>query len=147
MNAPAISTKADRLYWIKYNPNEWQGMYGELTDEEYGLLHRIIARLWATPGNRLTPEDLLTGLRVLPNSRRARLVAGLIGYALKLDADGFLFVTAVDDAFADAIKRGKAGAAGANARWDKTNGASPKAVPQSTSVAVKSCPTSNPTDF
>ena len=147
MNAPAASTKADRLYWIKYNPNEWQGMYGELNDEEYGLFHRIIARLWATPGNRLTPENLLIGLRVLPNSRRARLVAGLIGYALKLDADGLLFVTAIDDAFADATKRGKAGAAGANARWDKASGVS-KAKPLSMpSVTPSICPTGNPSDF
>lgn len=137
------TTKADRLYWIKYNPNEWQGMYGELNDEEYGLFHRIIARLWATPGNRLTPEDLLIGLRVKPNSKRARLVQGLIGYALKVDADGLLFVTAIDDAFADATKRGKAGAAGASARWDKTK-AEPVPMP---SVAPSICPTDNPEDF
>ena len=137
------TTKAEKLYWIKYNPNEWQGMYGELNDEEYGLFHRIIARLWATPGNRLTPADLLIGLRVKPDSKRARLVQGLIGYALKVDADGLLFVTAIDDAFADATKRGKAGAAGADARWSKVSAAN-KTEP---SAAPSASTHGNPADF
>lgn len=138
-----MNTATDRLYWIKYNPNEWQGMYGELNDEEYGLFHRIIARLWAAPGNRLSPEDLLMGLRVKPNSKRARLIQGLIGYALKVDAAGMLYVTAIDDAFAEATKRGKAGAAGASARWDRM-----KSKPVlSPSDAPPICPTDDSGDF
>lgn len=132
--------KAERLHWIKYNPNEWQGLYGQLTDEEYGLLHRIIARLWATPGNRLGPEDLLTGLRIKTGSKRANLVTGLIGYALKVDAAGLLYLPAIDDAFADALKRGKAGAAGASARWDKVKTTPPSTSPESPAPV-------NPVDF
>jgi hypothetical protein len=140
VSTSATLSKADRLYWIKYNPNEWQGMYGELNDEEYGLFHRIIARLWATPGNRLTLEDLLLGLRATPDSHRAGLVSGLVGYALQRDADGMLFVTAIDDAFSDALKRGKAGSAGGTARWEKAKQAVPPVTPTAT-------PTANPEDF
>lgn len=144
MNASAATTiKADRLHWIKYNPNEWQGRYGELTDEEYGLFHRIIARLWATPGNRLTTEDLLIGLRVKPNSKRARLLQGLIGYALQVDGDGLLFVSAIDDAFADATRRSKAGSTAANARWPGTK-VDEEMTP---SISPEVCPTPNPADF
>ena len=111
--------KSEKLYWIKYNPNEWNGMYSELTDAEYGMFHRVIAKLWSTPGNRLTLENLLVELRLIPGSKRARLVERLLGYALKVDPAGQLFVTAVDDAFADASRRGRAGKAGAEARWEK----------------------------
>jgi hypothetical protein len=125
--APATGVKADRLFWIKYNPTEWLGMYPELTDEEYGLFHRVIAKLWAIPGNRLSREDLLTELRVKPGSRRDKLITALTGYALKVGDDGRLFVPAIDEAFADAIRRGRAGTAGADARWNKPK--TPQAAP------------------
>lgn len=112
--------KADKLVWVKYNPTEWQGMYSELSDEEYGLFHRVIAKLWATPGNRLSLVSLLTELRVRPDTKRARIVQGLVGYALKEAEDGLLYVPTIDEAFVDAVRRGTAGTAAANARWGKT---------------------------
>jgi hypothetical protein len=112
-------------------------MYSELTDEEYGLFHRIIAKLWATPGNRLTRSDLLVELRVSPESHRAELICSLIGYALKADDAGMLFVPTIDDAFADVVRRGEAGTAGAKARWHRSEAA--RAAPLAKSV--------NPEDF
>ncbi len=99
--------KAARLFWIKYNPQEWQGMYSELSDEEYGLFHRIMGKLWATPGNRLALAELLIDLRVKPGSRRHKTLTGLMGYALKEDAEGKLYITAIDEAFSAAIERSK----------------------------------------
>ncbi len=115
---PTPRGRPEKLHWIKYNPTEWLGMYPELNDEEYGLFHRIIAKLWSTPGNRLNREALLTELRVPVGSHRAELMAGLIGYALKADDAGGLFVPAIDDAFADVVRRGQAATAGATARWN-----------------------------
>jgi len=137
MTTPAVPRpKAERLFWVKYNPTEWQGMYSELSDEEYGLFHRVIAKLWATPGNRLNLAALLADLRVKPDSERARVVQGLVGYVLKEAEDGLLYVQAIDDAFADAVKRGSAGTAGAAARWNK-----PKPAP---ATALSNA---NPHDF
>ena len=32
MSTPAIpKPKHDKLFWVKYNPTEWQGMYSELS--------------------------------------------------------------------------------------------------------------------
>ena len=123
MKTPSSRQKADRLFWLKYNPTEWLGLYPELSDEEYGLFHRIIAKLWATPGNRLRPEALLAELRVKPDSRRAEVIQALTGYALKVSEDGMLYVPAIDEAFSDAVKRGSAGTVAANTRWAKARSA------------------------
>ena len=64
-------------------------------------------------------DDLLADLRVKPGSRREECLQGLLGYALKQDESGLLFVPALVEAFADAVSRSKAGAAGASARWKK----------------------------
>lgn len=123
----------DRLFWIKYNPTEWHGMYSELSDEEYGLLHRVAAKLWATPGNRLTLEGLLTDLRIKADSPRASAIRGLVGYALKQSEDGLLFLPAIDDAFTSAISRKKQATTAAAARWTQgTPEAGPPRVPAGT---------------
>jgi hypothetical protein len=111
--------KTARLFWIKYNPQEWQGMYSELSDEEYGLFHRIMGKLWATPGNRLTLPGLITDLRIKAGSRRHKVLLGLIGYALKEDADGKMYITAIDEAFSAAIDRSKSASFAAKAKHDQ----------------------------
>ena len=115
---PTTPTKAARLFWIKYNPQEWQGMYSELTDEEYGLFHRIMGKLWATPGNRLTLAELLIDLRVKAGSRRHKTLLGLMGYALKEDPEGRLYITAIDEAFSAATDRSKSASFAAKAKHD-----------------------------
>ncbi|MEO5690111.1 MAG: hypothetical protein ABIR54_22350 [Burkholderiaceae bacterium] len=119
--------KPEKLHWIKFNPTEWLGMFPELTDEEYGMLHRVIAKLWAVPGNRLSESDLMTDLRLTPDSHRAALLRGLIGYALKVSNDGLIFIPALHEAFADAVGRSAQAAAASSARWNKP-GVSPKAA-------------------
>lgn len=109
--------KAANLSWFKYNPAELLGRYDQLTDAEYGLFHRIIAKLWNTPGNRLSQQDLMQGLRIRPGDERDGLLSGLIGYALVLDEADLLHVDALDAAFADAVARTEAGKAGAQGRW------------------------------
>ena len=116
---PTTPTRAARLFWIKYNPQEWQGMYSELSDEEYGLFHRIMGKFWATPGNRMTMTDLLTDLRVKPGSRRQKVLLGLMGYALKEDSEGRLYITAIDEAFSAAIDRSKSASFAAKAKHDR----------------------------
>lgn len=132
------SPKPDRLHWLKFNPTEWQGSYSELSDEEYGLFHRAIAKLWATPGNRLTFSALLGELRVKPGSKREKVLRGLTGYALREDGEGLLYVPDLDSAVTDAIKRGSAGAAGAAARWKR------KEPPRGTPGASLETPRRNP---
>lgn len=108
---------ADRLHWIKYNPTEWQGQFCDLTDEEYGLFHRVCARLWATSGNRMPLADLMQSMRVPAGSPRAVLIERLMGYALKEGSDGRLHVPVLDEAFADVVKRSTAAKTGSSARW------------------------------
>jgi len=122
--------KPAKLHWLKYNPAEWEGMFPRLTDQEWGLFHRIVARLWATPGNRLSLEGLLSALRERPGGKRAKAIDGLIGYALVKDEAGLLYVPALDDAFSDAIRRCSQGTAAATARWSKTEtGSKPASTP------------------
>jgi hypothetical protein len=129
-------TKPGKLHWLKFNPTEWLGMFPELTDEEYGLLHRVIAKLWAAPGNRMSEAELLADLRLQPASHRANVLHGLIGYALKDAGDGTLFIPALDDAFVEVARRVADAKKAAEARWPKTQ------------AAAKSVPVvSNPDDF
>jgi len=128
-------TKTERLHWIKFNPTEWLGMFPEVSDEEYGMLHKVIARLWAAPGNRLSETNLMASLRLTPESPRAAVLRGLIGYALKVSEDGLIFLPALDEAFLDVATRSKAAATGAAARWKKP------------SVPLKSAATIGPDDF
>jgi hypothetical protein len=121
--------KAERLFWIKYNPTEWHGMYSELSDEEYGIFHRIVAKLWATPGNRLSLESLLTELRLNADSPRASIVKGLIGYALKEAPDGLLYVAAIDEAFAGAAERQLQARKASTARWGQASPDHPTSGP------------------
>ena len=116
----AAPPKSGKLHWIKFNPTEWLGMFPELTDEEYGLLHRVVAKLWALPGNRMTEAALLADLRLRPDSHRAAILRGLIGYALKDAGDGTLFIPALDEAFADVARRVADAKTAAGARWAKT---------------------------
>ena len=116
----ATAPKPAKLHWIKFNPTEWLGMFPELTDEEYGLLHRVIAKLWAAPGNRMSEAALLTDLRLKPDSHRAVILHGLIGYALRDAGDGTLCMPALNDAFADVERRVADAKRGAEARWAKT---------------------------
>ena len=115
----STSKKPERLHWIKFNPTEWIGMFPDLTDEEYGMLHRVIAKLWSVPGNRLSETDLLASLRLTPESQRAAVLRGLIGYALRVAQDGLIFQPALDEAFTEVVTRSKAAATGAAARWNK----------------------------
>lgn len=126
--ATVPKARPEKLAWIKFNPTEWLGIWPELTDEEYGFLHRVIAKLWATPGNRLSAADLLAALRVKSGSRRGQLLQDLTGYVLQTDPEGLLFVPPLDDAFTDAVRRGNAGTAGAAARWGKPAAASTAAL-------------------
>lgn len=130
--------KPAKLHWMKFNPTEWLGMFSELTDEELGLLHRVIAKLWAVPGNRLTEAALLAELRIQSCSPRADVLRGLIGYALKDSGDGMLGIPALNEAFTDVARRADAGKAGAAGRW-------PKAEPVPLAVPVTVDP--NPKDF
>jgi len=109
--------KAERLHWIKFNPTEWNGMFSELTDEEYGMLLRVVAKLWATPGNRMTEAQLLADLRLQPDSHRATVLRALYGYALRVEDDGQIFIPALHEAFADAVRRSSQAAGAAAARW------------------------------
>lgn len=117
----SASRKAERLHWIKFNPTEWLGMFPDITDEEYGLLHKVVAKLWSTPGNRLSEADLLTCLRLTSDSPRAAVLRGLIGYALRVSDDGLVYLPALDDAFAEVMTRSQAAATGAAARWKKSS--------------------------
>ena len=117
VSTPPKRTKEDKLPWIKYNPMEVCGSYSELTDAEFGFLHRVISKLWAAPGNRLSREDLMTSLRAKPGSERDQLLEGLMGYALKTTEDGLLFVPLLDEAFSAAVQRGQAARSGAAGRW------------------------------
>ncbi len=128
--APA---KSGKLHWIKFNPTEWLGMFSELSDEEYGLLHRVIAKLWATPGNRMTEAELMTELRLQPDSHRAAVLRGLIGYALRDAGDGTLYIPALDEAFADVARRTADAKRASEARW--------------TAKAKPPAPQADPSDF
>jgi hypothetical protein len=119
--------KAERLFWIKYNPTEWHGMYSELSDEEYGIFHRVVAKLWATPGNRLSLQSLLTELRLKADSPRALVITGLIGYALRETPDGLLYVAAIDEAFAGAAERQLQARKASDARWSPAPPSAPAA--------------------
>jgi len=125
----AAPQKPGKLHWIKFNPTEWLGMFPEVTDEEYGLLHRVIAKLWAVPGNRITEAALLAELRLQPDSHRAGVLRGLIGYALRVDGDGALFIPALDDAFAEVTRRNADAKKAAEARWTKPKPPPPAADP------------------
>jgi len=122
--------KQSNLSWFKYNPAELLGKYNELTDTEYGFFHKVIAKLWATPGNRMTRTELMQELRIRPGAEREGLLDGLIGYALKEDTSGQLFIAALDDAFADATARTEVGRAGAQGRWSKRGAPTARTTPQ-----------------
>lgn len=114
------SRRADKLPWLKYNPSEIAGEFSALDNEEYGLLHRIIAKLWATPGNRMTHADLVKAFRIKAGSCEEELLRNVIDYALTLDeSTGLLRLPLLDEAFADAVQRSKSGKAGATARWNR----------------------------
>jgi hypothetical protein len=129
-------SKTDKLFWIKFNPTEWLGMYPQLSYAEYGLFHHVIAKLWATPGNRLPQDLLLSALRLKPGSKDAKLLDGLIGYALMVDDAGQIFIPAIDEAYADAIKRSKDGKNAAEARHKKE----PEQAKDSPEVATSADP-------
>lgn len=114
------SSKSGKLHWLKFNPTEWLGMFPELSDQELGMLHRVIAKMWATPGNRMSEDALLTELRLKHDESRAAVLRGLVGYALRDAGDGTLFIPALDDAFADMLRRVEDAQRAAGARWQKT---------------------------
>lgn len=108
-----------RLPWMKFNPTEWMGRCSELSDAELGLFHRVLEKLWATPGNALTKGELMLRMRIRPGDDRERLMESLFGYVLFVDEEGQAHIPELHDALAEAIARSQAGKAASAQRWRK----------------------------
>lgn len=115
-----------RLHWLKFNPSEYMGICSGLEDAEIGLFHRIVEKLWATPGNSLLREDLMHRLRIKKGSEAEERFDGLIGCVIFVDESGFVSIPKLQEAFQDAISRSESAKAAAGARWNKTKDTKPE---------------------
>lgn len=111
--------KKEKLFWLKFNPTEWIGYCDGLSDGEFGLFHRVIARLWETPGNRLPLPDLKRKLRIRDGDERDQCLTTLLSYVLELDEEGMVRLPRLEEAYAEATGRSEAGKRGAETRWEK----------------------------
>lgn len=113
-----------RLPWIKYDPTEWQARFSSISDSEYGLLQRIVAILWRTPGIRIPKDDLIIQLRINPNTevgreRATNLETLFAAKDIRIDDEGRVFMPELEVAFGDAVERSQKAKKAAAARYDK----------------------------
>jgi hypothetical protein len=112
-----------RLFWLKYNPTEWQGRCSALSDAEYGLYHRVIDRLWATPGNRLRKDDIMRRLRIQPATERAECFERLLGVELRISPEDIVDSPELHEEFAAAVTRSSVAGKGGRAKAAKVRAA------------------------
>lgn len=101
-----------RLHWLKYNPTEWHGRFCDLSDAEYGLYHRIVERLWRTPGQKLAKDVLAAHLRLSTNAERAAMFERLLLLQELREEAGMIDIPFLHETFAEAVARSAAGSRG-----------------------------------
>jgi len=107
-----------QMPWIKFNPEEWLGYCDGMTDEELGLFHRVLAKLWKTPSLSMPLDTLRLQLRIRAGDPRDQLLTGLIGLGLVADGDR-ITIPPLTAAFEDAVKRSRIASRGGQARRDR----------------------------
>jgi hypothetical protein len=112
------TTTDGRLHWIKFNPTEWLGICDGMSDAEFGMFHRVLAKCWATPGNTIPLDDLRRKLRIRDGDERDQLLKGLLGFVLENGPDG-VTIPELQEAFKDAVNRSESGKKAARERWDR----------------------------
>lgn len=111
-----MTTKTDgQMPWIKFNPEEWLGYCDGMTDEELGLFHRIVAKLWKTPSQTMPLDTLRLQLRIKAGDPKDAVLTGMIGLGLVADDDR-ISIPPLAAAFEDAVKRSRTAAKGGQAK-------------------------------
>lgn len=124
-----------RLHWIRFNPSEWLGICAGLDDAEIGMFHRIVEKLWSTPGNTMRREDLMQRLRIKAGSEAETRFIGLIGCVSFVDSQDCIFIPQVNEAFASVVSRSDAARNAAKARWPEKQ-EKPKDEPQESNASI-----------
>jgi uncharacterized protein YdaU (DUF1376 family) len=112
------TTTDGRLHWIKFNPTEWLGICDGMSDAEFGMFHRVLAKCWATPGNTIPLDDLKRKLRIRDSDDRDDVLKGLLGFVLENGPDG-VTIPQLQEAFNDAVNRSESGKKAAKERWGR----------------------------